>query len=299
MSTVEAQVQPLPLVKLTARPIQWLRNKILLVVAALVLAYLGMLAAAGTYYLLFEVNPTMTALWHRAVSDPNLRHSIRNIGEGLYGGLFAQAVVWNHFKKRKLERKRLDNLEIKLHISNLKDDKPLSVLQLLATPFLVLLYAAPGFLLAFYVVLPVLHPVLRAFGEVASIFQPALVSNVPTPSASGFSKFQALLTSDVDKKLLGYGASLFFGRRVVKGVFDDLQLWFVERRIRSGKSVSRWYPAPYQARYNVVKEQTSTHGLGVIEHDESATLVFVKLAAGLTMLGLVLTGLYVLIFIAS
>lgn len=140
---------PAPLVTLSRHPIRWLLNKLQLLGWAVVLTYVGVLIVAGLYYLLFEVNPTMTKLWHQAVSDNGLRHDIRNVGEGFFGGLLGQQVVWNHFRRRR-PKNRLDKTEIALHIPNVKDDRRLSW-GLVAVPVLAVAYAVLGLLAALWI----------------------------------------------------------------------------------------------------------------------------------------------------
>ena len=295
MSTVEAQASlPVPLVKITAHPLVWVKQKIIITPLTLVVSALGMLAAVAIYYLLLEVNPTMTALWHHFVPDDTLRHSIRNIGEGLVGGLFGQFVGWNHYKKRSTKLSWLDRVEIKLRIANIKDDRPFSVGQLVVSPLMVLLYAVPGFLIAYYAVLPALHAVLH----VASLFQPALTAAASPKASSMIDRFSSLLTQDLDKKVLGFGTSLFWGRRVARANFDDMQLYIVEKRVRSGKPVPRWYPPAFQARYNQVRSSVDLLGLGAIEHNHTTLMRWARTGAAIVAVGLVGFGAYVLAVIA-
>lgn len=204
------------------------------------------LIVAGLYYLLFEVDPALTKLWHHAVSDNALRHSIRNVGEGFLGGLLAQQVVWNHFRKRK-PRNLLDKLEIALHIPNVKDDRRLSV-GLALVPLLAIAYAVPGFLAALWLS----HRLQSSVGHLSSTAS-ALPVHVTPHISSVWEKTKASLTQDLDKRLMGFGASFFFGRRPARGAFDDVQLWFAERHIGLGKPIRWYHPPTFAARCNEIK----------------------------------------------
>jgi len=287
MSTT-AVSRPAPLVKLTQHPTRWLSNKAQLLVSAAALATIGMLIVVAVYYLAFEVNPTVTTLWHRTISDNVLRHDIRNVGEGLLGGLLAQLVVWDHFKRRR-HMNKLDLFEIALHIPNLKSNRRLTVWQLLVTPVLVLIYAAPGFFLALGITDLIRHNI--EFMHSAVNVLPALDTHqLQAPGAPLWSRIRALWTEDWDKKLLGYGASLVFGRRPAKKLFDDGQLWFAERRVRVGKPI-RWYHTPtFKARYNFLDSGAVANGHRRLLGMQTVLIVGAMLAV---------FGGYVLIFIAG
>ncbi len=281
---------PPPLVKLTRHPAKWLLNKAQLLVAAVVFAYIGMHIIVAVYYLLFEVNPSMKALWHHTVRNSDFRHNVRDVGEGLLGGLLAQAVVWNHFKKRGPPN-GLDRSEMKLHIPNVKDDRRLSFWQALATPELALLYAVPGFFAGLGIDV-LIHRNITHLSGLAGSLQPALTTH--PQAATLWSKMTAVVTQNWDKKLMGYGAAFLFGRRPAKGVFDDAQLWFVERRISAQKPL-RWYHMPtYKARYNYVRRSggANTDHHGALE----ASLIFLTFGVGLA---LAVYGWYILTFIAG
>jgi len=288
--SVATTALPRPLVRLTKAPHRWLWNKLQLLVWALVLAYIGMLMVAGLYYLVFQVDPTMNSMWHAAVSDSELRHNIRDIGEGLLGGLLAQQVVWNHYRKKKAPN-AIDRFEMRLHIANVKDEKPLSFWQLLASPFLAILYAIPGFLIGLLIIVIIKHNTehMQALG---SFFQQTAQSYVPAPSVWG--KLESVVTDGWDKKLLGYGAAFFFGRRPVKGVFDDLQLWVVQQMVSHGKGLRGFLPPTFQARYNDVLENGVAEGQAI-----NARWAWLLWPLGVISIGLALFGAYVMIFIAN
>jgi hypothetical protein len=281
---------PRPLVKFGWRTApQWLWNQLQILLWAVLLAYIGMLAVAGLYYLVFQVNPTMNELWHTAVSNSDLRHNIRDIGEGLLGGLLAQQVIWNHYKKRSTELTWLDRLEIRLHIANVKDDKPLSLGQLLASPFLALLYAIPGFFLGLGLAWLIRYGVAPHLHGVGTTLQQTVQPHAPTL----WNKLQGTVTTNWDKKLVGYGAAFFWGRRPVKGVFDDLQLVVAQWMVANGKAVHALLPPTFQARYNDVAAR------GVAAGRRHGVWWFILLGfIGLAGLALAGFGGYVLLYIA-
>ena len=99
--------------------------------AKAVFAYLGILIVAALYYVLLETHVTLpflretnTQAWHHLVPRAGLRHDIRDVGEGLLGGLLGIAFTYNHFRVR--PRKNLiDRVEIALGIPNVKDERKL------------------------------------------------------------------------------------------------------------------------------------------------------------------------------
>lgn len=279
---------PPPLVELSRHPITWLLNKLHLLSWAVILTYIGVLIVAGLYYLLFEVNPTMTTLWHQAISNSDLRHNIRNVGEGFLGGLLAQQVVWNHFRKRK-PKNLLDKTEIALHIPNVKDDRRLSA-GLMLVPFLAILYAVPGFLAALWISHKLQHSVEHLNRTVSAVH-----IHVTPHASSVWEKTKGSFTQNWDKRLMGYGASFFFGRRPARGAFDDVQLWFAERRVTLAKPVRRYHPPTFAARYNDIMSRGVTAAQGHQGRWQSGIMLGV-VAVGLALAGL---GWYVLNYLAT
>jgi len=245
-----ARVEPLapPLVKLTRHPVKWTRNKVELVAAAIVLAHIGTLIVVGLYYLLFEVYAPFTHAWHAVVPGDGTRHLLRNVYEGVLGGTLVQFVVFNHFAKRRTTVGRLDRQEMKLHIPNLKDDRPLSGWQLLVSPLLVLVYAIPGFLVGAGVAWLMRH-------EVTTAHNYALLVGAPTRGHSLWSPIHSLWTANKDEKVVGFFASVFLGRRPVRAVAEDLQGYFAARRVALGKSPRVYHPPNFRARMNAATAQ--------------------------------------------
>lgn len=295
---MSAATLPWPLVKPWRHPVRWTLNKIQLLVSAGVLAYVGMLIIVAVYYLLWETTPTMKHLWDDVlVPNSDLRHNIRNIGETLLGGILAQSIVWNHFKKKVRKKPSLiDKLEIKLHIPNPKDGRPFSVVQLVLVVPLILLYATPGFIVGYELV--------HVFHHAHTIAVTYGLTKATTPVAVTHSsiglRMEQLWTQDWPKKLIGFGASFFFGRRPARGVMDDVQLLFAQRRVQlytdhKTSTLTRWYHSPtFQARVNSVWKEPSSN---LVVHDKllkRVVILFVPIG-----LGLAVFGWYVLAYIAK
>ncbi len=101
----------------------------------------------------------------------------------------------------------------------------------------------------------------------------------------------------MSQKFVGLFASIVFARRVGRGVYDDMQLFFAERRRAVGKPLSlRHKLVPmFAARYNSVSSKDAA--AAVDEHDRSATWILVgSIPLGI---GLAAFGFYVLAYIAT
>jgi hypothetical protein len=286
--------RPAPLVSPFRHPVRWLGLASLSVIAAVVLAHIGSLDITGLYYALFEWNSSMTAWWHSVIPDAGLRHAVRDVAEGFYGGAIAQQLVWNAFRKHRVRymarpMNRLDRTEDRLRIPNLRSRRDLSAWQI---PYALVLwaplYGSAGFAAAY-----VLDAAIRR--------DVAILRNTVTalgPHASLWQRTRAIDTSNWDKKVMGLAASFFFGRRPLRRVFDGVQLWFAERHVASGKPVHWYYPPTFRARCNDVAAQVE-EGL-VIAAGRHGTLQAVLLVMALVP-AVVFAGLgyYVLTFIAA
>jgi hypothetical protein len=282
-------------------PLRWLRNRALLAADAVVLLHVGTLIVVALYYLAFQMIPGVKYDWDHALTGGlhfwglkvhlallssghwrQWRHLIRNVGEGLLGGVLAQAIVWNHFKRRPRPRNRIDELEIALHIPNLKDDRRLSGWQLLALPFLVLIFAIPGFAIG---------------AGVAHLIQNG-IAHVHIHEVSSNNVIRSLWTGKVSQKVVGLFASFVFARRVGRGVYDDLQLFFAERRHALGKPLvfyHRLLPT-FEARYNsVTSADAARDSIGGRSRWVTGLLV-VSIPLGIALAGF---GYYVLAYIAT
>jgi hypothetical protein len=286
--------RPAPLVSPFRHPLRWLGLAFMSGLTALVLAHIGSLDITGLYYTLFEWNARMTAWWHSFISDAGLRHDIRDVAEGFYGGAIAQQLVWNAFRKHRIRsmRKpmnRLDRIEDALRIPNLRSGRKLSFWQVLyALVLWAPLYGVPGFAVVYLLDSAIRHDVGVLQHTVAAL----------GPHASLWQRTASLDTSNWDKKVMGLAASLFFGRRPLRKVFDGVQLWFAERRVASGRPMRWYHPPTFRARCTDVAGQVQAGLLTV--SDRFARLQAVLLA--LTLVPVVVfagLGFYVLAFIAT
>ena len=218
---------PAPLVRPFRHPVRWLGLTSLSVIVAVVLAHIGSLDITGLYYALFEWNARMTAWWHSFISNANLRHAVRDVAEGFYGGAIAQQLVWNAFKKHRVKymtkpMTRLDRIEDFLRIPNLRSRRELSFWQI---PYALLLwaplYGSVGFAVVYFFDAAIRRDVAALRNAVTAL----------SPHASLWQRTQAIDTSNWDKKVMGLAASFFFGRRPLRKVFDGVQLWFAERNV--------------------------------------------------------------------
>ncbi len=282
-------------------PLRWLRNKTLVLADGLVLVHVGTLIVVALYYLAFQTIPGVKYDWDHLLTGglhfwgvhvhlallskahwAEWRHLIRNVGEGLLGGVLGQAIIWNHFKHPPKPRNWIDRVEIALHIPNLKDDRRTSGWQLMALPVLVLVYAIPGFAIG---------------AGVARLIQHGL-AHVHLHQVSSDALIQTLWTGNVSQKIVGLFASIVFARRVGRGVYDDVQLFFAERRRADGKPLATYHKLvpTFAARYN-----------GISSSEAAATAVDARgrwatwLLVGSIPIGLALAafGYYVLAYIAT
>ena len=295
------QKPPPPLdATLLRHPLRWLKNKALLVVDWLVLVHVGTLIVVALYYLAFQTIPGIKYDWDHLLTGglhfwglhihltllskahwAEWRHLVRNVGEGLLGGVLGQAIIWNHFKVKPKPRSRVDKLEIALHIPNLKDNRRTSGWQLLALPLLVLVYAIPGFAIG---------------AGVSHLIQHGL-AHVHLHQVSSDAVVQSLWTGSVSQKVVGLFASFVFARRVGRGVYDDMQLFFAERRRAAGKPLvfyHRLVPT-FEARYNSISAEAAA--AAIVKHDRWATWILIaSIPVGI---GLAAFGYYVLAYIAT
>jgi hypothetical protein len=270
-------------------------------VDGLVLVHVGTLIVVALYYLAFQTIHGVKYDWDHLLTGglhfwgfhvhlallstahwAEWRHLIRNVGEGLLGGVLGQAIIWNHFKHQPKPRNWIDRIEIALHIPNLKDDRRTSGWQLMALPVLVLVYAIPGFAIG---------------AGVARLIQHGLW-HVHLHQVSSDALIQSLWTGNVSQKIVGLFASIVFARRVGRGVYDDVQLFYAERRRAAGKPLSAYHKLvpTFAARYNGVSSSEAA-AAAVDARDRWATWLLI----GSIPIGLALAafGYYVLAYIAT
>lgn len=267
-------------------PLVWTRNTVLLALLGAVITYLSVLIVVALYYDIFETIPSVTRWWHHAIPDPTLRHAVRDVSEGLLGGLGGVFAVRNRYKVLK-PRNRLDTIEIDyLHIPNVKDDRRSSLWWLLGLPVLVLIYAQIGFWVAF----GALQAAQGLFHHLQGLTAPRLSAQ---PSLSA--RLTEVVARQWPQKLMGYAAAFFFGRRPAKAVFDDLQLWQCERQVLGGRTAPPWYyPPTWRATFHDVL----TTGASAAERHGQAPSWALR-TAGLLCAALIAQGAFIMVVLAK
>lgn len=271
-------------------PIKWLHIKLESIFVKGIGTYIGICIIAALYYLILEKIGFMHSLWHEAVPESPLRHAIRDVGEGLLGGILAITLSWNHYKKiGKTKLSPLDKLEQKLHIPNLKDAKPFSAAQLTALLILVPLYALLGFFLGLHVVDWIEHGWHHTVHHFLPATEPAAVT-----ANSLWEKIYKVITESWGYKVIGFITAFYFGRRPALAVIDDIQLLFAERNACQDKGLKWFHTKPYQARYNEVCKAGTKSILVPNKWGKIALIV-----SPVILFGLAAYGWYVLNFIAK
>lgn len=257
---------PPPLVKPFRHPVRFVRNQAWSLAYVALFAHIGLFVIAALYYLITQKSQTMNDGWHQLVPNSDLRHAIRDVGEGVLGGLLAQGVVYNHFKRSNRRVGKLTGLlNRRLHV-------PVVPSALVAA----VICGAAAFVAAYYVL---------------NLFHPHAAS--PDISGSPWRRtYESLWATDLPKKALGVVAAIG-ARKPMRVIFDKVQLWFVERRIDNDRPV-RWYmPPSFRARYNY---QLANPDGKFTEH--SVTQNILMLGTCVVALGLAAYGYYVLTYIA-
>lgn len=260
---------PPPLVRFASDPLRWIAIKAQLLIAAVTLAHVGMFIVVALYYLLTQKNASIKHYWdHTLVTNRDLRHSIRDVGEGILGGFLAQAIVWNHFTKKHREAGRvLHRLHDRLRI-------PKVPLALVASA----VFGTIGFGIMYYG-LHVFHVHAAAYASHGSVWN----------------RTQNIWRSGWDKKAMGYAAA-FVARRPMNVVFDDVQKRFAERRVELDKGARFYHPPTFQARVNDIAQTVSdTHREIAPTGSWRRGLMLGGLVVGLALAGY---GYYILIYVA-
>jgi hypothetical protein len=260
------------MVRFGRHPPRWSAQRLKRLGLALVLAHIGTLIIVALYYLVFQVHYhvaghtyTLKHWWDTTVSNADLRHSIRNVAEGVLGGWLAKAVVWNHYKHRR--RGPIERLEERLHVP-----------RVLIAPVMVAAYFAVAFTALYW-----LFHALRIH---------ASASSASGPHPSLWSRTAPLWTSQWNQKLIAFAVA-FVCCRPLFPVFDDIQLWFAERRAYRQRPPRWWQADTYQARVNDV----AASGITKRSHGWLFnSLMSVSVIAGLALAGY---GWYVLTYIAK
>lgn len=258
---------PAPLnAKVFRHPLKWMRNHLQKIFYVLLFAHIGEFIIAALYYLLTQKSQTMNNGWHQLVSDSNLRHAIRDVGEGVLGGLLAQGIVYNYFKKGNRKVGKVTGLlKAKLHI-------PVTLAAFVSAA----IFGAIAFMIG-YEILNLFHPHSDAAVNSGSLWHRTYTN---------------LWATNFPKKVLGLVAA-FGARKPMRVVFANAQAWFVERRIDSGRKVRWYHPPTFQARYNYLTANPDDRHVGY-----STTQNIVMALLTLAGLGLAGYGYYILTYIA-
>lgn len=231
--------KPAPLVTVRwNKPGTWIKkflNAIQGLVLVLVAAYLGMLMAAAVYYLITQTTDTMNDAWHAAAPSDYWRHLTRDAMEGFFGGLFGFFVGWNYYKPRKAQPNWVDKILLRRGFATMYDTDPLSGKQLAKAYLWFIPAGLPGALVGTGLVALFHYKVVTA-QTLLDTFSFSLPSNASIPGA-----MVAFALTGLPVKLVGFLAANFYGRKVMKGVFDDLQVWLVELLItfrKAGDSIT-------------------------------------------------------------
>ena len=239
------------------------------IIVGLVAAHAGTLVIVALYYMAFELNPSATHWSHTTVSNGDLRHTIRDVAEGVLGAFLAKAVIWNHFTKRHIKSGRVyDWLKRTLRLP----ETPTAI-------FAALLTFAALFALGYWVL------------------EKLKVQSVATAIHGGvWAHTQAIRTDGYVNKILAFVCT-FIAVRPLHNVYDDKQGYFEGKRaaryITDGKRRPPFfYPGNIKNRFNYLvayPDQLRTYG-------QWATVVLPVL----TVIGfaMVVYGWYILAYIA-
>lgn len=274
-------------------PLRYAWNMTQQLLWTVLLAYLGMLFFVTVYYLAFEVNPTVLAAWHHLVGSSDVRHLIRNVGEGLFGGLFARSVAWNHYRKSVTGPglSKADRVEQRLGIPNLRDARPLAWWHPLSLLGLVPVYAVPGFLVGLGIRYAYLHDMAGFHGSVGWLSGFLRVHLSTQPQVTTMTdRLTAGFQANWDQKLIGYLAAFFFARRVASAVIDDLQLVVARSAVTAAAGAPAWWlwrvsPPGYRARCNELVALGTATGAGHQRWWRTAIWSGATVAAGFIVAG--------------
>jgi len=217
-----APALPPPLVRFFRHPLRWTRNKIVLLVDAVVLAHIGVLVMAALYYLITQTNHSVKHWWDTTVTPASLRHDIRDVGEGVLASCLAQAIVWNHFARSHRNTGRVfRQIRERYHI-------PVGVSAVVSAVVIgTAAFAAGDGILHLLSVRTTSH----------------------TLAGSLWNRTTTLWRSEWDKKALGFVAALA-ARRPLHILFDETQAYFAGRRAAADRGVRSYHPPVFKARYN-------------------------------------------------
>jgi hypothetical protein len=227
--------------------------------------HIGMLVVVALYYIVFETTPGMKHLWDDVICpNGHLRHTIRDVAEGVLGGFLAKGIMWNHYTKSGQKAGRIfdflhDKVKIPAHVAALLSS---------ATFFAASFWAGDTILNALHV-------------HAANAY----------PSGDFLHRTATLWNSDWDKKALGLICALI-SVRPMHSVFDDVQTYFAGRRAALGRQPFFFYPKAFKNRYIDLAEN-----LHEVRTYTANTRLIMSVAV-VAAVGLAGYGLYILDYVA-
>lgn len=248
--------RPWPLVTFKHHPLQWMANKSQTLAYKLIAAFIALLIIAAAYYIGLETIPAVTAWWHHLIPNPTRRHNVRDVGQGAAAKLLATALVWNVYRHRK-PHPRLDRIEQALLVPNVFDTRRAGGILLALGIFWVIVYSIPGYEGGHLVGVIFAHNASHFHG-IAQWVNSTMQSNLPPHGASLWQRTENVWTQGWNKKLQGYCAVSFWGKRPAGALADDWQRRFAERRILLDRPVRWFHVAPFRARYNDLRLNASS-----------------------------------------
>jgi hypothetical protein len=253
--------------------------------------FLGVLSVAGLYWLITQTNYPIHHAWHHTAPFTNdtIRHNVRGMLEGFFGGVLGAQFAWNHFKPKYLDEpnKFETFLTHRLHFPLPNDPRPISKGQLLAAPILLTIGGAIGLVIVITIV-----QAFTGYGLGSDAQVPGFVGNLPS---GVIEKTVYAFFESWPVKLQAFVAA-FFGRYLIKGVLDDTQLWFAQRAAtrRSGRQygriASKLLPPGYLARYNDIASITVLGYRSMPGRNRSNTSAWMLRIGSLVVLALAILG---------
>lgn len=249
MSTAAVTEPVLPVVPI---PRVRIHDHIIILICAALATFYAAHVVSGWYFV--WDHGVFKTWWDGAISNSNLRHDIRDVAEGLIGGYAGQLVAWKHWKYMRRTGGVMERLESKIplldRLRQWGERRPFR--ELVVSAIVSLPFAAPGFIGMYYLLgwltkNPAIH---HAAGHITAS-HPGLwtrtVHDVP---------------ANWQEKLMGFSASLLFGRHAMSVAFDDTQGWFAGRHA-SGRHMRPWWLLNYRYRVRLARKGAvlkSRHG---------------------------------------
>jgi len=280
-----------------------------ILIGVIAAAVVGTPDASALYYTTTQTNHGIKSAWD-TVWTP-LRHAYRDDMIGLIGGLAAVFVARDLYKPLTPLTKR-DQREIDFHIGkwhplgNVKDDKDLSVWQVLPLPVFVVLFGMFGFFVGNGVVMGI-HWLYDNWGwyhshvkQLAANWFSFLQGHIGEHNAAVVTRLHNSLVSSLPAKFVGLMTAFFFGRKPAKPIMDDLKRWLVKRRLiknyRAGHRAKR-APVYYLRNFRKIyyTEQPNITASDTISWKSTLGLW----TLGVFMLTAAIRGWYIVLFIVN